>query len=90
MGDKEIGVSKKRSIFFTCIFDGTDKYAPYKIRLAARTAFQTAFGRVSMEILLYLLNCAKTSLTFKLHKIDLLLHYIMLCVLADLHYFHYA
>ena len=28
MGDKEFGVSKKRSIFFTCIFDGTDKHAP--------------------------------------------------------------
>ena len=41
MGDKEIGVPKKRSIFFTCIFDGTDKYAPdHEIPLAART---TAF-----------------------------------------------
>ena len=39
MGDKEIGVSKKRSIFFTCIFDGTDKHAPHEILLAARTAF---------------------------------------------------
>ena len=40
MGDKEIGVPKKRSIFFTCIFDGTDKYAPdHEIPLAARTAF---------------------------------------------------
>ena len=40
MGDKEIGVSKKRSIFFTCIFDGTDKHAPHEILLAARTAFK--------------------------------------------------
>ena len=61
MGDKEIGVPKKRSIFFTCIFDGTDKYAPdHEITLAARTAF----AHVSMEILLHLFDFAKTSLTF--------------------------
>ena len=77
MGDKEIGVSKKRSIFFTCIFDGTDKHAPdLEIHLAACTAFYIAFARVSMEILLHLLrqNILRSISNF------------IMCVLVVLHY----
>ena len=71
MGDKEIGVSKKRSIFFTCIFDGTDKHAPdHEILLAARTAFYTAFARVSMEILLHLLRQKLANILFLCNYID--------------------
>ena len=80
MGDKEIGVSRKRSIFFTCIFDSTDKHAPdHEIHLAARTAFYIAFARVSMEILLHLL---RQNIAYILRSIS----NFITCVLVVLHY----
>ena len=69
MGDKEIGVSKKRSIFFTCIFDGTDKHAPdHEIHLAARTAFLPHLGAFLRRFCI--ICSAKSLLTFLLHKSD--------------------